>query len=251
MSESDSVICEKCGCRTPEDETTEINGDDYCEDCVDEYFVSCEDCGTIFLITEAQSSQETDCICPDCVYHWYSSCNECNELVYCDNLIVNNASCISICESCFDDHYFYCDYCEAITHVDTAWNNENGQYCEYCWNEHIHNDGINEYSYKPTTQYRIVGGQSYGRSLYFGVEMEMECHGSSRADTANHILENVTDDFVYIKDDGSLDCGIEAVTHPFTWEWMHNNMDQFRAIFSAEDVGALWGSITMLQQILK
>lgn len=76
------------------------------------------------------------------------------------------------------------------------------------------NAAIHEYGYKPES---IFYGDS---NRYFGVELEIDGAGKDD-DYATEILDiaNMRDDHIYIKTDGSLDDGMEIVTHPMSLEY--------------------------------
>lgn len=58
--------CAHCG--TAEEELTEFNGRLYCEDCLDDLTLVCNDCGSRFLRTHNRSENDDFPICPEC-YH--------------------------------------------------------------------------------------------------------------------------------------------------------------------------------------
>lgn len=38
-----------------------------------------------------------------------------------------------ICQSCYDDNYFYCEHCDSVTHTDNKVYSEDGNICEHCY----------------------------------------------------------------------------------------------------------------------
>ena len=111
-----------------------------------------------------------------------------------------------------------CDDCDRIIHHDRAyWDGDDNAYCASCWDEHC--SVIHEYSYTPDLVF-------HGKGLrHFGVELEIDDGGTVNSnaekllDIANKDAENL-----YIKTDGSLDEGLELVTHPMTLEYHLNEM---------------------------
>lgn len=79
------------------------------------------------------------------------------------------------------------------------------------------NRSIHEYGYKPEP---IFFGDS---DRYFGVELEIDGAGKD-SDNADEILAiaNRGEEHIYIKGDGSLDDGMELVTHPMSLEYHKN-----------------------------
>jgi hypothetical protein len=42
-----------------------------------------------------------------------------------------------LCGDCFSQDYTYCTHCEDVIRIDDAESNDNGDYCQYCWNNHV------------------------------------------------------------------------------------------------------------------
>jgi hypothetical protein len=67
---------------------------------------------------------------------------------------------------------------------------------------------------------RADGEKSQSDALYLGMEIEAECTRDSREDIAEDLLDDET---VYLKDDGSIHDGFEAVSHPATWKYWQSH----------------------------
>ncbi len=180
--------CSVCGSEiNSDDETYEIEGQLMCSDCYDDNTLVCDCCGDRVLRSSAHSDGFID-ICNDCFSNHYCRCSECDRLVHDDN-------------TCFD-------------------NNE--PYCEECFEKLDSGKNIHEYSYKPET---IFYGEDSNR--YFGVELEID--GAYDADDkesdAGVLLDigNEEADHIYIKNDGSLNDGMEIVTHAMTLDYHKNS----------------------------
>ena len=114
-----------------------------------------------------------------------------------------------LCESCFNEGYVRCADCDRILRRDRAYWDDDDAYCSV----------IHEYSYTPDLVF-------HGKGLrHFGVELEIDDGGTVNSnaqkllDIANKDAENL-----YIKTDGSLNEGLELVTHPMTLEYHLNEM---------------------------
>ena len=182
-------ICQHCG--------KEISGDDI------RYFdnqilcVSCLDSQTIF-------------------------CSHCGERIWNDNNVGTLDT--PLCQCCYDNYYTTCDRCGRIIHQDCAhyYDNSDYPYCNDCWNDDENEDEdmvIHEYNYKPEPIF-------YGDDTrFFGVELEIDYGGRDSGnaeillDTGNRYTENI-----YIKSDGSLDDGMEIVSHPMTLDYHKTEM---------------------------
>ena len=126
-----------------------------------------------------------------------------------------------------------CDDCGRIIHRERAyWDDDDNAYCVSCWEEHC--EVIHEYSYTPDLVF-------HGKGLrHFGVELEIDDGGTVNSnaqkllDIANKDAENL-----YIKTDGSLDEGLELVTHPMTLEYHLNEMPWAEVLRKAQSMGYL------------
>ena len=175
----------------------------------------CANCGAEHSI-EDMYQVEGDWLCEDCADRLTVICDHCAERFYEENIIEDDTH--TLCDHCFDEYYVRCDDCGRIIHRDRAyWDGDDNAYCASCWDEHC--EVIHEYSYTPDLVF-------HGKGLrHFGVELEIDDGGTVNSnaqkllDIANKDAENL-----YIKTDGSLDEGLELVTHPMTLEYHLNEM---------------------------
>ena len=177
--------CTYCGCELEEDDVYEFEGECMCEHCRDEHTRTCDRCGDRI---------------------WNE--NDCGD----ENII--------LCQYCYDDYYTSCCCCNAVIRNDDAYypdDEEDDAYCQRCYE--AHGRAIHSYSYKPEP---IFYGEG---SRYIGVELEIDTGGKD-ADNADDILSAVNNDneLIYIKSDGSLDDGMEIVTHPMTLDFHRTEM---------------------------
>ena len=105
---------------------------------------------------------------------------------------------------------------------------------------------IHQYSYKPSPLVHLGAGETLNRvaadnTLTLGFELEVEFSRKKKPaqgtpewnlyENESYALFNPTakkiteDKFLYCKRDGSLDYGMEVVSHPFTWKWWRENRD--------------------------
>ncbi|MBX3081738.1 MAG: hypothetical protein KF716_08880 [Anaerolineae bacterium] len=107
IGEPDGYLCEHCGREINEDEGyTTPDGDMYCENCYDDY---------------------------------YRTCDECGEVYYYENVTYIESVDRDVCEECRDEHYSSCDRCEQDYPNDALIEVEDGDnvryYCQHCKNE--------------------------------------------------------------------------------------------------------------------
>ena len=119
-----------------------------------------------------------------------------------------------LCRSCYENHYTRCYECDTLIHNDDSYEYDGEYYCRECYDNVCCGDSIHDYNYKPESIF-------YGNGTrYFGVELEIDIGGKDCA-YADEILAiaNDSDEHIYIKSDGSLNDGMEIVTHPMTLEY--------------------------------
>ncbi|MDE6833436.1 MAG: amidoligase family protein [Ruminococcus sp.] len=177
--EEEKIYCIHCGEVIEGDDYDTIYGEPICQDCVDDYTVVCDRCDEIIWDCDS-----------------YSDGNTC------------------LCGHCYDNYYTRCDECDTIIHNDDTYEYDDCYYCHDCYQDIRRKDSIHEYSYKPEP---IFYGDS---NRYFGVELEIDGAGKDE-DYAEEILDiaNEDDEHIYIKSDGSLEDGMEIVTHPMSLEY--------------------------------
>lgn len=157
----------------------------------------------------------TQPICPDCAESETFVCDNCGFRFWNDDNVGDGR--FDLCESCRDEYYVTCSECgQLLRNIEAYYedSDEDGEapYCERCYHHKV-GDALHSYSYKPSPIFHGDG------SLYLGVELEVDGAGKSTSN-ARAILNvmNRHVEYVYIKTDGSLDDGLEVVTHPCTLE---------------------------------
>ena len=175
----EKIYCSHCGELIDMDDYGELDGEILCSDCLDDYTTVCDCCSARIWSEDAEGDDYT-----------------------------------SLCRQCYDYHYTRCEECDALIHNDDAYEYDDGYFCHECYQRIRKNAAIHEYGYKPEP---IFYGDS---NRYFGVELEIDGAGKDD-DYATEILDiaNMREDHIYIKTDGSLDDGMEIVTHPMSLEY--------------------------------
>ncbi len=190
----------------------------------------CENCGAVHQIDEMYQV-EGDWLCEDCAERLTVICDHCVERVYEENAVEDDTH--TLCDHCFDEYYIRCEDCGRIISRDHAyWDNEDNAYCSSCWDEH--SEVIHEYSYTPDLVF-------HGKGLrHFGVELEIDGGGTVNSNAEKLLnIANATAENLYIKTDGSLDEGLELVTHPMTLEYQLNEMPWAEVLHKAQSMGYL------------
>lgn len=180
MNETLTCVC--CGAEVHRDDVYYVQGQPLCRDCADAETFVCDNCGFRHWDSDNQGDETLD-LCPDCREEYYVACHVCGLLVHTS-------------AACYDEE------------------DEDGDapYCAHCYQEQV-GDALHSYSYKPAPIF-------YGSGpLYLGVELEVDGAGqsASHARTALNVM-NRRAEYAYMKTDGSLDDGLELVTHPCSLE---------------------------------
>jgi hypothetical protein len=173
--------------------------------------IYCSHCGEL-IEDDDYSIIHDEIICEDCVSRYCYTCDHCGELMWDSNIYGDDNT--ILCESCYDRFYTRCEACDKVIPNDESYEYNDHYYCSDCYHERYENAPIKDYNYKPDPTF-------YGESKrYFGVELEIDIAGKD-SDYAEELLEigNEFDEHVYIKSDGSLEDGMEIVTHPMSLDY--------------------------------
>jgi len=181
------------------------------EEIIMEEKIYCSHCGS-FIDTDDYEEFNGEILCSDCIDNFTSVCDCCGERIWSEDTYGDEYT--TLCYHCYNNHYTRCEECDSIIHNDDAYEYDNGYFCHECYQRIRKNAAIHEYSYKPEP---IFYGDS---NRYFGVELEIDGAGKDD-DYAEELLDmaNMREDHIYIKTDGSLDDGMEIVTHPMSLEY--------------------------------
>lgn len=193
--EVETFTCEWCT-----EDVTELSNEspDLCERCVDNYALTCEHprCGDLIHYDDSfYINQTNERVCEDCYNRRYNSCYRH------DTAFPND----DVCESCSDEGY---------DDDDDDYGDGNAR--------------IRSYSYKPSALFHdIVNGRVFqfhrdsGDQPVMGMELEMEFCGADGRRVVE-ILDDAFGQFAYFKHDGSLNDGVEMVTHPATLNYIRS-----------------------------
>lgn len=174
--------------------------------------IYCSHCGAV-IDTDDYEELDGQIVCSDCVENHTTVCDCCGERIWSDDAEGDEYT--YLCSYCYQNHYTRCSNCDSLIHEDDAYRLDGEDYCHECYDEerdkcqHIH-----DYGYKPEP---IFYGDS---NRYFGVEIEID--GAGKDDEyAEELLDIANNDgeYIYIKSDGSLDDGMELVSHPMTLDY--------------------------------
>lgn len=195
---NETFTCTHCRQELPADRKMLFDGQILCEDCFDELTTTCERCGERIWLDDSAGDAYT-VLCQDCYDDAYHRCADCGRLI------------------CNDDTYYINDDSDV-------------PYCHDCIDRH--RNGIQSYYYNPTPIFYGDGPR------YLGVELEIDDGGESDS-VAQKLMDigNSEKDQLYIKHDGSLDEGMEIVTHPMTLNYHRTQMPWEPVLSKALELG--------------
>ena len=225
-----------------------LNGEIYCEECLDNISFVCADCGDRHHNDEMHELQNGDLICTRCRDNGsYYYCEDCGELFDygVSGMYVDDGD-YFVCEGC-SENYVTCAECDNVVHVDnTVYDDDTGEYyCNECYNNYSKVNyaySLKDYGFKPNLEIFSTGNEE-NKDLYIGFENETENNNSGVSkdefcDTVGHAVNTDDKVFCYFKRDGSLNNGVEIVSHAFTLEYMQKNEEIFRKLLkTATDCG--------------
>lgn len=174
----------------------------------------CSVCGDEFDVSEINKFSG-QILCDDCYDETTETCSICGKAIARDDIIEHNNN--SFCSTCFNENHRYCNECDEIVPLSEVLYYYDEPYCRSCYSKIKHY--IHDYSYKPCPIF-------YGKgNKFLGVELEID-DGGECEENAKIILNvaNKENNLIYVKRDGSLDEGIEIVSHPMTLYYHKNNM---------------------------
>lgn len=220
-------VCREC-MQKIEGEFVEIEGEYVCQNCFDEKYFYCDDCGKIELRDNGIWIEDSEMlVCEDCAENNYYRCEDCGNYYSSTTYITNYGE---VCEHCFDwENYGYCESCENYYHTDDLhWSDRHDcYYCDDCYEE----DDEELYGYHEFRDWQLFNGKNeINAPYYIGKEIELEPKNNYCLHEVLEIMNR------YINGvgmhDGSLnDGGVEVVTHPESWQYLLENKENYKNFF--------------------
>ena len=194
----------------------------------------CTHCGEQWDIEDRHNFDGAE-LCPDCFHEETVVCEHCGRRIWADNAVDSDRV---LCEGCYDDYYVNCEGCGRTLHNDDAYyfdDSNDYPYCHNCYEQRCSGEYIHDYSFKPEPIFYGDGNR------YFGVELEIDegGHDDGNAEKLTDIANTIDEKRIYIKHDGSLNDGMEIVTHPMSLEYHLNEMPWSDVMSKAIKMGYL------------
>ena len=195
-----TFLCAHCGGRYRMPLLFPYEAPELCRPCGEELTVPCSDCGTRIWRTENAGDADTP-LCIQCHERHFTNCVQCRSLIRLSDALYENSDA--------DELYPFCPNCYSRR-----------------------DEGIREYSYKPSPIFYGEGKR------FFGVELEIDCGGE--LDQHARMLKQLGNaggcERIYCKHDGSLEEGIEIVSHPMTLSYHMDEMPWCNVISKAREL---------------
>lgn len=177
----------------------------------------CSACLSEFTVEDGIYFDDQD-LCTECMDELTEICSSCGERIWLENNAGNSEN--VLCQRCYDYHYTACEDCGTVINYDNVYRVDDDDY-NYCYSCYISHQSkrkvIHDYSYRPDPIFHPAYNP---RELYLGVELEID-NGGEDSYNAEELLRigNQLDVHLYAKHDGSLNDGIELVSHPCNLEY--------------------------------
>ena len=229
---NEKLICSCCGDIIEYDDF-EVDGQFYCQDCFNEHYDYCEDCGALIYKDNENYlwvDGEERMVCENCAYD-YTICNDCNEYHRTSDMFYVENLDYWVCYNCRDyGDYYYCSDCDGLFHIDDLRFNDrrNSYYCNDCYpdepEELLCYHGIRDFHF-------YKNENELEPREYYGAEIETEPLGSSDISGVLKAI-NISNINAGAEEDSSL-CwgGAEIVTHPETYEYKLSHKENYRKLF--------------------
>jgi hypothetical protein len=223
--------CEECGVhvRRGRSDTVRIEGRLLCHGCASRLYRRCDYCNCWIKPESATEIYAYGNValyaCPKHRSR-YPVCEQCGHHVIShriDTVVLEDGTVMKMCEDCADEKYPCCYGCETRFHASRIKELGECKYCDDCYSEakfgFVNCDSAEDTRWYPPSYIDDYGTKprcimypkkDYDDPIYEGIELEVDGGADDRiAKRVNEILG-----YTYIKHDGSLDEGMEIVTHP-------------------------------------
>ena len=222
--ENTIVGCNECGGEyDSEQEGGEYNGLPICDECAR----FCERCESTTSSNDCYTIGGRAIWCDSCRDDHAFFCAECDEYYDGDRVSNHYFDGNDYCEDCINNVADWCEYC-------SEWEGSRERCDEYRRREGGEGNSVHQYSYKPDPIF--LGKDKHSLYLGWEIEADTQTHNQGLAsDYVANILEQ-ENTLGYLKQDGSVSKGFEIVTHPIA----HNELRGAR-------VDTYWDTIEKLR----
>jgi hypothetical protein len=123
--------CSNCDNDARRNRGANINGEFVCEECLDEYWTKCHECGKWVPNDEAiHPSCSDEGYCQECADELFVVCDKCGEDDWKEDTVYKHG--IRYCYTCIRRYFEKCHGCREWTDRTELFNMADGNYCEHC-----------------------------------------------------------------------------------------------------------------------
>lgn len=220
--------------------------------CNDLSAVGCSTGWPDWCITAGLIYQDGAAPWPEHLRHTYGNCDRCRETFDTRSLSQHGDMAVTYCRGCTDRYVRSCSECDTTMSRGSVYTLDGDEFCRSCYYDHpeceecgcVYRDGENDmcrscynestgtdsqgihhYTFRPPFRFDPPGNslgmgehEPKEKTLYLGVEVEMESRGRWSVGEAAQYVNVNAGERLYCKGDGSLDDGMEIVSHPSVLE---------------------------------
>ena len=180
----------------------------------------------------------------------FRTCDCCDRLFFKSSTWMRRINGDYVCNHCANEYYTTCDECGCTIHVQESFTTNDDQVLCFSCAESLgyldRDEVIHAYSYKPRPIFHSHESTINSKSLFMGVELEVDgadCRESCAEDLICEL--DSESNLFYLKSDASLtNGGFEIVTHPCTLQYHQESFpwqDIIRIVksyhFTSHDIG--------------
>lgn len=228
-----TVICHICN-HTLDTDTTRykyFNERYVCMTCLREHYIKCSVCNKYFKKIYNHNT-ESNPVCKKCLSS-IIPCDHCRRPIAPQQSHFIKKEKKTYCYSCFRDYYEECIRCEQPV------KNKDACYCEFCCEYYCptcfkahHNDCNCRSDYNSGDSENYIYDHEYkpkpifhGKGIHYGIELEVDDLRDLDTLTYKLYKKSKQEKLFYLKEDGSISCGFEIVTHPMTLDYHVSKMN--------------------------
>lgn len=197
-----------------------------CDREFNDYFVRCEDCGTIVFKSDAVEIDD-EYYCSDCI----TTCSHCGCAIPLNEVFSVKDSSAEYCHSCYENETYICDDCgEHFRYSDSLTQIDGYSYCNDCIDKH--RTLIDDYhTMKGSGYIHFYGEENRSQVPYMGFELEVDTNSYIDRDEVVRKLKDEFGEFFCYENDGSLSRGWENISQPASLNYHLSMMDRYLWMF--------------------
>ena len=214
-----------------EDDTVEYNNRELQMSKSEDDRMPCHRCEEHFDIDEMRE-QNDKLYCEDCYVDLFSECEHCDSIVDSSDIYSVNNDRSNVCTDCLHDRYTYVECCSV--YVPNEYAHYVRTYDHYeCDNCYDSSDICEHTSYGNNRGFKSKNHDPDHRP-HMGIEIEFELEGACPEEVHDIVFDNLSN--VDLKEDTSMDNGMELVSCPMTLDYFNDEVEKWNSILSSLEI---------------